>query len=68
MMRRYPICWDCEKEVSDDPIFESICGHEDCPSAVFHGLCLMRWREQREIANRIVKAFIESHPMFRRED
>lgn len=45
-----PRCFDCIEEVSaSDAVFEAPCGHDDCPSAVFHGLCLMTWRENREV-------------------
>lgn len=66
-MRRYPLCWGCTKEVDTDPIYESLCGHDDtCPTSVWHGLCLMRWREEREEAFRKVREFIASHPSFQR--
>lgn len=64
-MRRYPVCWLCEEEVDTDPVFEAICGHDDCPSAVFHPLCLMGWRERREEAYKVVREFIENHPLFK---
>lgn len=63
-MRRYPLCWNCEEEVDTDPIYESVCGHDDCPSNVFHPLCLMEWREQRDEAIRIINKFIAEHPAF----
>ena len=66
-MRPHPICFNCEEEVDHDPIYEAVCGHESCPSAVFHPLCLMEWREHREKAMRVIKEFIQSHPMFRRD-
>jgi len=64
-VRRYPICWWCEKEVDTDPIYEALCGHDECPSAVFHGLCLMSWRERREEVYKIIREFVENHPMFK---
>lgn len=60
-MRRYPICWMCDEEVETDPIFESICGHDNCPSSVFHGLCLMEWREKRPEAYKAIKRFFDEH-------
>ena len=63
-MRRYPLCWGCGEEVDNDPIYEAMCGHDNCPSNVFHGLCLMQWREARDEALRVVKRFFEEHPMF----
>lgn len=49
-MQRRPVCFWCEEIVEYDPIFCAPCDHEDCRSAVFHGLCLMSWREHREAA------------------
>lgn len=45
-MQERPVCLDCREPV--DPaslVFEAPCGHDACPSAAFHGLCLMGWRE-----------------------
>lgn len=28
-----------------DAVFESLCGHDECPTVTFHGLCLMEFRE-----------------------
>ena len=48
-MRRYPLCPGCTEEVDTDPIYEAACGHDDtCITLVWHGLCLMEWREHRE--------------------
>lgn len=47
-MQQYPVCFGCG-EVVDDSIslvFEAPCGHEECPSGSWHGLCLMEWREK----------------------
>lgn len=47
-MQERPVCFGCDEAV-DDPVsmvFEAPCGHDTCPSAVFHGLCLMEWREK----------------------
>ena len=66
-MTKYPLCFGCTEAVDTDPVYEAVCGHDDCPSAVFHPLCLMEWREHREKAMKVIKSFIESHPMFRRE-
>jgi hypothetical protein len=61
-MRRYPLCWGCEEEVDTDPIYEAVCGHDRCPSSVWHGLCLMKWREKREILDRAIERFVREHP------
>jgi hypothetical protein len=47
-MQDRPICFECHRTVEYDPVFEAVCGHDGCPSAVFHGLCLMAFRERRE--------------------
>lgn len=46
-MQDRPVCLRCAEPVPHDPVYEAPCGHEGCPSAVFHGLCLMEWREYR---------------------
>lgn len=51
MIQHKAICFDCDAAV-DDPL-QSVfappwCDHPDCASAVFHGVCLMRWRERRQ--------------------
>jgi hypothetical protein len=49
-----PVCFWCawnERPLSErlvaasDAVFEALCGHDGCPSAVFHGICLMEFRE-----------------------
>lgn len=47
-MQDRPVCLRCDKRIDHDPVFEAPCGHDRCPSAVFHGLCLMEWREARD--------------------
>lgn len=44
-----------------DPIFASPCDHDDCASVVFHGLCLMSWREHREECVNQVRRWVENH-------
>lgn len=40
-----PRCAGCG-ELVEDPVFAPLCGHEDCPSVVWHPLCLMEaWDE-----------------------
>lgn len=55
------ICFQCKEAVDYDPLFESPCGHDECPSAVFHGLCLMEWREHREEIMKALTRWIQSH-------
>jgi hypothetical protein len=60
-----PICFGCDERIEHDPLFEAPCGHDGCSSAVFHGLCLMEWRERRqqwEEARRIFwRQWVEQH-------
>jgi hypothetical protein len=44
-----PRCFECEYVVEYDAVYSPpFCEHEECSSAVFHGLCLMAWREKRD--------------------
>lgn len=49
-MQDRPVCFRCDEEIktNGEIVFEAPCGHDKCSSAVFHGLCLMDWREHRE--------------------
>lgn len=47
-MQDRAICFQCTGEIEHSPVFEAPCGHEHCPSMVFHALCLMAWREHRD--------------------
>jgi hypothetical protein len=61
-MRRYPLCWECEEEVDTDPIYEAPCGHDDrCPTMVWHGVCLMSWREKRDEITRMLQKLANEH-------
>lgn len=44
-MQQYPICGHCRDAV-EDPVFAAACGHDECPSLVWHPICLMEYREQ----------------------
>lgn len=50
MMQDRPVCFRCCETIENDFVFEALCGHERCPSAVMHPLCLMDFREEREQA------------------
>lgn len=50
MIQEVPRCFMCTEPVEHDPVFEAPCGHEDAASGVFHPLCLMKWRENRDLA------------------
>lgn len=47
--------------IERDIVFEAPCGHDDHPSATFHALCLMSWREFREDMEREIKRFVAEH-------
>jgi hypothetical protein len=47
-MQNLARCFKCTEQIDYDPVFEAPCGHDGCRSAVFHGICLMEWREHRE--------------------
>ena len=59
IMRDKPICFSCEQEIDEDPVFDSACGHKDCLSVVFHPVCLMDWRESREIAMKMMENLVD---------
>lgn len=56
-----PRCWVCRTVVEHDPIFAAPCDHEDCASVVFHGLCLMEWREWRENRVKAIQRWMDEH-------
>lgn len=56
-----PRCFGCAERVEYDPIFASPCDHERCRSAVWHGLCLMSWRETREQIEAELKRWLREH-------
>ena len=67
-MQERPICFECGEPIEHSPVFEAPCGHDECRSAVFHGLCLMEFRERRETGERfevvgllVRKAWSEEH-------
>lgn len=45
-MQETPICFDCRTPVHNMMVYEAPCGHMECPSVVWHGACLMGWRER----------------------
>lgn len=66
-MQDRPICFDCHEVVEHSPIYEAPCGHDRCPSTVFHPICLMKFRDKRseqefEIVGVLVRrAWSEEH-------
>lgn len=63
MIQNRPVCFDCDmliESLTDAVFAPPFCDHLDCASAVFHGICLMRWRERREEIYRRVEARMEA--------
>ena len=56
-----PICFSCEEQILYDPVFAAPCDHEDHPSVVFHPLCLMEYRENRERRRNELNRFLATH-------
>ena len=56
-----PRCWVCAEIVEYDPIFAAPCDHDSCPSVVFHGICLMEWREFRERRIQAIQKWVSEH-------
>lgn len=49
MIQSVPRCFLCSERIEHDPVFAPpTCDHEEHSSAVFHGICLMEWRERRD--------------------
>jgi hypothetical protein len=69
-LQRHPVCFfpPCGEAIDHDPVYESPCGHEDHPSAVFHPICLMGWREYKEDMEREIKRFVSDHEARQHED
>lgn len=57
-MQEVPFCFVCLTQVEHDPIFEAPCGHNAGASAVFHPLCLMKFREDRELARKAKAQYV----------
>lgn len=60
MIQDRPVCFDCETRIDYDPVFAPP-WHDDLtyPSAAFHGICLMRWRERRAYVRRVVERHLK---------
>lgn len=61
-MQTIPRCFGCQEQVEYDPIFEPPCGadHELCRSAIWHPLCLMKYREHYEQASAMLAEYVKS--------
>lgn len=64
MIHDVPVCFSCQKRVSHDPVFAAPCDHAECPSVVFHPLCLMDHRENWERRRQDMHRFVETHDAF----
>lgn len=64
-MQDRPVCFKCQQEIEHSPVFEAPCGHDRCKSAVFHALCLMEFREQRESGERFEIVAVWVRPWMR---
>lgn len=64
-LQERPVCFflGCVEPIEHDAVYEAPCGHPECPSAVFHPLCLMKWREHREHLEREIRRFVEQHSL-----
>lgn len=62
-LQEQPVCFfpACGEVVDHDPVFEAPCGHPAHPSAVFHPMCLMGWREYKDDMEREIKRFVSEH-------
>ena len=57
-----PICFHCDTPIeSNDFVFCAPCDHEECPSVVFHPICLMEWRQHRDEAEARRRRWHEEH-------
>lgn len=71
-MQDRPVCFECDRsiETNSEMVFEAPCGHDGCSSAVFHAICLFKWREVRqrwsEWVEQVKQRWIEEHE--RREE
>ncbi len=61
MIHDLPLCFAGDGRVTHDPIFAAPCEHAECPSVVWHPLCLMAFRENRERRQQDLSRFLERH-------
>lgn len=66
MIHDVPLCFSCREAVSHSPIFAAPCDHAECPSVVFHPLCLMDHRENWERRRQDMARFMQGHNVFLR--
>jgi hypothetical protein len=56
-----PVCWGCDELIEHSAVFAAPCDHPEHSSAVWHGLCLMEWRENREKRQQAMQRFFSTH-------
>ena len=61
MIHERPRCFTGDGVVSHDPVFAAPCDHAECPSVVWHPLCLMGFRENRDQRRADMARFLERH-------
>lgn len=61
VIQEVPVCFTCEQDIETGAVFEAPCGHPRCGSVVFHGLCLMEWREHRQRIEETIKRWVQEH-------
>lgn len=57
-----PVCSACAEEITDTEVslvFDSLCGHAECPSACWHPICLMEFREWRDAHQKKLREWLE---------
>lgn len=61
-----PVCYGCRTPIEGDVVFAPLCSltedhaHDTCPSACWHGPCLMEGREDYAAAKRAATAMAET--------
>ena len=64
-IQNIPRCFVCVEAIEGDMVFEASCGHEQCSSAAFHPICLMRWRDIKHMDHpdmlKIIRRWFEVH-------
>jgi hypothetical protein len=48
MLHVMPICFVCNEDIPYAAVYAAPCDHATCPSAAWHGACLIDHREKRE--------------------
>jgi hypothetical protein len=66
-MQDRPVCFGCDEVIEHSPVFEAPCGHDDCCSGVWHGVCLMEWREKGRdhyiaFIRKVMQNWFQNHP------